>query len=216
MNESLILVGIVEGNQQYAKEIEQMLLSEPDLLVAGIWQDAETAISEIECRQPDVILTDIHLPGMNGIEYIRKASAFSNTIKFLVVTRSDDEENLFEALKAGASGYLLKSEGNHMLIRSIRELKEGGYPFSRQITQKLVRYFNRLPKAGDVEAGLTRREIEVLSLLAEGKMYKEVSVRLGIALETTKKHIRNIYGKLYVQNRTEAINKWRSHRYSIS
>lgn len=215
---SLILVGIVDDNYHYGKTLEHMLQMSPDLSIVGVWQDGETAMTEIARQLPDIVLMDIQLPGMSGIDCIRKMSPIAPGVQFLMLTQCEDDENVFEALKAGASGYLLKGEEYDMLIRSIRELWAGGSPISRQIARKLVRYFNRPTVVSNSGAGgsLTRREDEILTLLAEGKMYKEVSARLGIAMETTKKHIRNIYCKLHVQNRTEAVNKWRMFRYDMA
>ncbi len=213
----LILVGILEDHTAYAKALERMLELSPNLSVTNVWHDAESAIEEIPRQTPDIVLMDINLPGMSGIDCIRKLSLLSPQVQVLVLTQCEDDENVFEALRAGAAGYLLKSEASDVLIRSIKDLWAGGSPVSQQIARKLVRYLHRLPAPGNSgESSLTRREDEILSLLAEGKMYKEVSARLGIAMETTKKHIRNIYTKLHVQNKTEAINKWRHSRYKVA
>lgn len=203
-----ILVGIVEMDTGYANMLEHTLRQSPDISVLKIWHDVETAMKEIPQQLPDIMVMDIQLPGVNAIEYMREIKAGYPGVQFLVFTGCADDEHLFEALKAGASGYLLKEEGNEMLVNAIREIQAGGSPMSLQISRKVVRFFSRGPVANDCLKSLTRREIEVLALLAEGKMYKEVAIKLGIEMETTKKHIRNIYGKLQVQNRTEAINKW--------
>jgi NarL family two-component system response regulator LiaR len=213
----LILVGILEDHYPYAKALERMLHLSPDLSITGVWHDGETALEEIRRQSPDIVLMDINLPGISGIDCIRRLSVVSPHVQVLVLTQCEDDENVFEALRAGAAGYLLKGEESEVLIRSIREVWAGESPISRQISRKLVRYFNRLPVPGsNGGSSLTRREDEILSLLAEGKIYKEVSVRLGIAMETTKKHVRNIYTKLHVQNKTEAINKWRHSRYDMA
>jgi DNA-binding NarL/FixJ family response regulator len=162
------------------------------------------------------MLMDIQLPGMNGIECIRKMRMISSGLQFLMLTQSVEDENVFDALKAGACGYLLKGDGHEMVIRSIRELRAGGSPMSGHIARKLVNFFNRLPAPESDSEPLTRREKEVLALLAEGRLYKEVSAELGIAMETAKKHVRNIYSKLQVQNRTEALNKWRLFNYDLA
>jgi DNA-binding NarL/FixJ family response regulator len=212
MNQSIILVGIVEDNYEYAKKMAQMLQLSPDIYIAGIWQDAATALNDIPQLLPDVVIMDLQLPDIDGVECIRRLSAVSSSVQFLVLSNCDDDDHIFDALRAGASGYLLKEEDHESLMRNIRELYAGGAPVSPIVAWKLVRYFNRRVSCGDNGSTLTKREQEIVSLLAEGKMYKEVSVRLGIAMETTKKHIRNIYGKLDVQNKTEAVNKWRMYR----
>ncbi len=216
MNSSFILVGIVEDNYEYAKSMAHMLQLSPDISIAGVWQDAETAMRDIPQLSPDVVLMDVQLPDISGIECIRRISAVCPRTQFLVLSHCEDDEHVFEALKAGASGYLLKGEDHETLIRNIRELRAGGAPISRKVAWKLVRYFNRRPSTSTEGTSLTKREEQIVLLLAEGKMYKEVSERLGIAMETTKKHIRNIYDKLDVQNRTEAVNKWRLSRYYIA
>jgi len=212
MKPSIILVGIVEDNYDYASKVAQLLQLSPDIYIAGIWRDAAAALNDIPQLMPDVVLMDLQLPDLDGIECIRRLSGVATSIQYLVLSNCDDDDHVFEALKAGASGYLLKDEDHESLVRNIRELHAGGAPVSPLVAWKLVRYFNRrIPYAAEGNI-LTKREQEIVSLLAEGKMYKEVSVRLGIAMETTKKHIRNIYGKLEVQNKTEAVNKWRMFR----
>jgi NarL family two-component system response regulator LiaR len=212
MKPSIILVGIVEDNYDYASKVAQLLQLSPDIYIAGIWREAAAALNDIPQLMPDVVLMDLQLPDLDGIECIRRLSGVATSIQYLVLSNCDDDDHVFEALKAGASGYLLKDEDHESLVRNIRELHAGGAPVSPLVAWKLVRYFNRrIPYAAEGNI-LTKREQEIVSLLAEGKMYKEVSVRLGIAMETTKKHIRNIYGKLEVQNKTEAVNKWRMFR----
>jgi DNA-binding NarL/FixJ family response regulator len=214
MNPPFILVGIVEDNYEYAKSTAQLLELSPDISIAGVWQDAASAMRDIPQLSPDVVLMDVQLPDISGIECIRRISAISPDIQFLVLSNCDDDDNVFEALKAGASGYLLKGEDDD-LIRNIRELRAGGAPVSQAVARKLVRYFNRRPAACPETLLLTKREQEIVTLLAEGMMYKEVAMRLGIAMETTKKHIRNIYEKLDAQNRTEAVNKWRMSNFNV-
>jgi DNA-binding NarL/FixJ family response regulator len=213
MKSSVILVGIVEDNYDYAQTIASCLQCSSDISVAGIWQDAEAALAELPAVRPDVVLTDIQLPGVSGIECIRRMSFEVPEMKFLVLSMCEDDKNIFEALQAGASGYLLKGEDCDTIVRHVRDLVTGDTPVSQPIIKKMIRYFNRQTSVASCSVQLTKREEEIVTLLAEGKMYKEVSLMLGIAMETTKKHIRNIYDKLDVQNRTEAVNKWRSYRF---
>jgi NarL family two-component system response regulator LiaR len=203
-----ILVGMVENNKGYAKRLEHTLQQSPDIAVLRIWHDVETALKEIPQQLPDIMVMDIQWPDDNGIAYIRKMKAACPGVQFLVYTRCADDENVFEAFKAGASGYLLKGERQEILVKAIREMQAGGSPMSLPISRKVIGAFSQKPVANRGVEVLTKREMEVLALLSEGKMYKEVSIMLGIEMETTKKHIRNIYGKLQVQNRTEAVNKW--------
>jgi DNA-binding NarL/FixJ family response regulator len=206
----LILVGIIEDDSCYAKTLKNTIQLLSDLSITGVWPDAETALLDLHSQLPDILLMDTELPRGKGIDCIRRLKMMAPELKILVMSGAEEDEVVFDALKAGASGYLLKEDGMAMLIKSIRDLEAGGSPMSGRIARKLVDFFNNLEAVRDgCSETLTRREQEVLTLLADGKMYKEISVRLGIAMETTKKHMRNIYSKLQVQNRTEAINKWR-------
>lgn len=208
--DNLILVGIVEGDDSYVLSMKRTLQALPDFFITDIWSDPEPAWQEILHRKPDILLIDPETSRHNGIEYIRRIKSAAPRIKILVVSESASDSMIFEALKAGASGYLLKEEDPSMLVRSIRQLWRGGSPISDPVARLLVGFFNEMQNVPETLGGtLTRREQEVLYLLSEGKLYKEISVSLGIAMETTKKHVRNIYAKLRVQNKTEAINKWR-------
>jgi len=210
-NNSVISIGIIEDDPLYRQALESIFPLSPEFKLIGIWRNAESAIREIPRTPPDIALIDIHLPGMNGIDCIRQLKKTNPAIQFLVFTGYEEEdETVFEALKAGATGYLLKSDGPELLIKSIKELHAGGSPMSRSIARKIINFFGRPTMQNGKDHPLTRREEEVLTLLAEGKMYKEVAVWLGITMETTKKHVKHIYNKLEVQNRMEAVNKWRS------
>lgn len=210
-NESRILLGIVENDPLYRQALKSIFSLSPEFELTGLWSDTETALREISRRYPHIVLMDIQLPVMTGISCIRRLKKVNPAIQFLVFTDYEqDDELVFEAFKAGATGYLLKKDGPELLIKSIKELHAGGSPMSRSIARKIINFFVRYPAADDKEHLLTKREEEVLALLAEGKMYKEVAAWLGITMETTKKHIKHIYSKLEVQNRMEAVNKWRS------
>lgn len=204
------MIGIVEDERIYSQALESMLLLSPELKLAGIWSDAESAVCEIPLIAPDIVLIDICLQGMNGIDCIRKVKHINPKVQFLVFTGHEgDDGKVFEAFKAGAAGYLLKRDGPELLIRSIKELQAGGAPMSRSIARKIISFFNYPAARKTKDYTLTIREVEVLALLAEGKMYKEVAIQLEITMETVKKHTKHIYHKLEVQNRTEAVNKWR-------
>ena len=209
-NHTKIMIGIVEDERIYSQALESMLLLSPDLTLAGIWSDEESAVCEIPVVAPDIVLIDICLQGMNGIDCIRKVRLINPDVQFLVFTgHEEDDGKVFEAFKAGAAGYLLKRDGPEGLIRSIKELQAGGAPMSGSIARKIISFFNHPAKGKSKDHILTFREVEVLDLLAEGKMYKEVAIQLKITMETVKKHTKHIYHKLEVQNRTEAVNKWR-------
>ena len=210
-NDAVIMVGMIDDEPLYRRAFESVLAFSPEFKLTGLWDDTETAFLEINAAPPDIVLIDIRIKNMKGIECIRQLKKLRPQIQFLVFTGHDqDDESLFKALKAGASGYLLKKEGLEVLIKSLKELHAGGSPMSPSIARKIVDFFGTPPLNANEDQLFTKREEEVLTLLAEGKMYKEVAASLGIAMETAKKHVKHIYNKLEVQNRMEAVNKWRS------
>lgn len=150
---------------------------------------------------------DINLPGMTGIECVRHLKSTSLLTQFMMLTVYENNEQVFEALKAGANGYLLKSASPAEIIASIKELNQGGSPMSTTIARKLVTLFQEEHIHRDEAAVLTPREKEVLQSLAKGMLYKEIGDQLGISFNTVRQHISKIYEKLHVQNRTEALNK---------
>jgi len=150
---------------------------------------------------------DISLPGMTGIECIRQVKDKSPNTQFMMFTVYENDEKVFEALKAGASGYLLKNTGLVQLVESIKELYSGGSPMSANIARKLVTVFREQQKETSLVDVLSHRENEILQLLAKGLLYKEIAEQLAISVSTVRQHIHHIYEKLHVQNRTEAINK---------
>ena len=152
-------------------------------------------------------MMDINLPGMNGIECIRQVKSKVPLTQFMMFTVYENDEKVFEALKAGASGYLLKNTGLVQLIESLKELHNGGSPMSSNIARKLVSVFREKEKNNQPVENLSNRENEILLLLSKGLLYKEIAEQLSIATNTVRQHIHKIYEKLHVQNRTEAINK---------
>ena len=208
--QALIRLGIIEGDPLYRRVLYSLFSLSPEFELAGIWKDAENAAREITAEPPHILLIEIQSPEANGIACIRQLKKKHPSIQFLVHTGYEEDDNpVLEAFKAGATGYLLKKDGPEALIRSVRELHAGGVPLSRNIAHTLIGFFNRTSVTDSICELLTKREEEVLHLLSEGKMYKEVAIRLGITMETVKKHTKHIYHKLEVQNRMEAVNKWR-------
>jgi NarL family two-component system response regulator LiaR len=220
---SRIRIGIVEHDTLYRQALSSLFTLSSEFQLIGIWRDTESAIREMPWNLPHIVLINIHLPGSAGmtgargmagsagIECIRQLRRLHSGVQLLTFSGNEHgEEPVFEAFMAGASGYLLKSDGPELLIRSIKELYAGGVPMSRSIARKLIDSLSKPAPVGDYNDLLTKREEEVMALLAEGKMYKETATRLGITMETTKKHVRHIYGKLKAQNRMEAVNKWRA------
>lgn len=208
--QALIRLGIIEGDPLYRRALYSLFSLSPEFELAGIWKDAGNAAREITDEPPHILLIEIQSPEANGIACIRQLKKKHPSIQFLVHTGyEEDDSPVLEAFQAGATGYLLKKDGPEALIRSVRELHAGGVPLSRNIAHRLISFFNRTCVTDSVCELLTKREEEVLDLLSEGKMYKEVAIRLGITMETVKKHTKHIYHKLEVQNRMEAVNKWR-------
>jgi DNA-binding NarL/FixJ family response regulator len=171
------------------------------------FEDAEAAAERLPALQPDIVIMDINLPGMSGIECIRQIKGKCQGAQFMMFTVYENDEKVVHALQAGATGYLLKRTEPQRILESIKELNQGGSPMSSNIARKLVNIFTNEKKANKKEI-LSERENEVLQLLADGLLYKEIAERLHIVHGTVRQHIHNIYEKLHVQNRTEAVNKY--------
>jgi DNA-binding NarL/FixJ family response regulator len=202
-----ITLAIVEDLDEVRDGLKNFIGLSSDFKILDTFKTAEEALYDIPKLQPDIVIMDISLPGMNGIECIRQVKDKSPKTQFMMFTVYENDEKVFEALKAGASGYLLKNTGLVQLIESLKELYSGGSPMSSNIARKLVTVFRGKEKeAAPVEA-LSNRENEILLLLAKGLLYKEISDQLSISTGTVRQHIHKIYEKLHVQNRTEAINK---------
>lgn len=174
---------------------------------AETFANGEEAVKKLPAICPDVALMDINLPGINGIEAVRKLKAQCSNTQFIMSTVYEDDESIFESLKAGASGYLLKKTAPSKILDSITEVYNGGSPMSSQIARKVIASFQQKKQSIDDAEILTQREKEILKSLAKGLRYKEIAGELNIGLETVRTHTRNIYEKLQVQSRTEAINK---------
>jgi DNA-binding NarL/FixJ family response regulator len=207
-----ISLAIVEDLDEVRDGLKNFLALSTEFQVLESFKTAEDALAAWPRCQPDIFIVDINLPGMNGIEFVRKAAAGEGRTQFMMFTVYENDEKVFEALKAGASGYLLKNTGLVHIIEALKELHQGGSPMSSAIARKLVR---ALQEPGGKERNrpthwdpaLSPRENEILQLLARGLLYKEISDQLHISTSTVRQHIHRIYEKLHVQNRTEAINK---------
>lgn len=200
---------IVEDLDEVREGLKNFLALNPEFVVLDTFKTAEEAMEAIPRLQADIVIMDINLPGVNGIECIRQTAPRVNRTQFMMFTVYENDEKVFEALKAGASGYLLKNTGLVNIIEALKELYEGGSPMSSNIARKLVRNFQERPSknAPPIAEGLSGRENEILQLLARGLLYKEIADQLSISTSTVRQHIHRIYEKLHVQNRTEAINK---------
>ncbi|MBW8781501.1 MAG: response regulator transcription factor [Verrucomicrobia bacterium] len=206
-----IRIALVEDDASVREGLILHLRRAQNLMLTAAYASAEEAMRGVASDLPDVILTDINLPGRSGIECVAALKAAHPQLQFLMLTVYDDSEQIFAALRAGASGYLLKRATPEELIAAIVEVREGGSPMSMQIARKVVSYFHEIAKpSGEVEK-LTAREQVILSLLAKGSYYKEIAAELGISANTVRNHLHVIYGKLHVQSRTEAVLKYLSH-----
>ncbi len=202
-----ITIAIVEDLDEVRDGLKNFIALSTDFTVLGTFKTGEDALAELPRLRPDIIIMDINLPGMNGIECIRQVKDKSPGSQFMMFTVYENDEKVFEALKAGASGYLLKNTGLLQIVESLKELHEGGSPMSANIARKLVNLF-REPARDTVPVEiLSNRENEILQLLSKGLLYKEIADQLQITTGTVRQHIHKIYDKLHVQNRTEAINK---------
>jgi DNA-binding NarL/FixJ family response regulator len=205
----IITVSIVEDMDEIRARLKSILEESGEFACMAVYNNAEDALKELPVSRPDIVLMDINLPGMSGIECIRKVKALCPEILFMMFTIYEDSEQVFEALAAGASGYLLKKTPHDQITSALKELYEGGSPMSTQIARKVVAYFQK--KDGKENEGqdiLSPREKEVLELLSKGYLYKEIAAKLEISTGTVRQHIHKIYEKLHVQNRTEALNKF--------
>jgi DNA-binding NarL/FixJ family response regulator len=204
-----ITLAIVEDLDEVREGLKNFLALNPEFKVLDTYKTGEEASIDIPILKPDIVIMDINLPGMSGIDCVRIAKKSNIPTQFMMFTVYENDEKVFEALKAGASGYLLKNTGMHQIIEALKELYEGGSPMSSNIARKLVNNFQEKTHY-EAKANITLlsiRENETLHLLSQGLLYKEIADQLGISTSTVRQHIHRIYEKLHVQNRTEAINK---------
>jgi DNA-binding NarL/FixJ family response regulator len=201
-----IRVCIVEDIPELRNGLIGLLQQDDRFEALSAYNDAESCIDPIVGIQPDIVIMDINLPGMNGIDCIKKIKAKCLNTQFIMFTVYEDDEHLFDALEAGASGYILKNATHQKILDSLEELFNGGAPMSITIARKVINRFKE-PQVKEV-LNITEREKQILTLLSKGLLYKEIGEQLHITTGTVKQHIHKIYEKIHVQNRTEAINKF--------
>jgi DNA-binding NarL/FixJ family response regulator len=203
-----IRIALVEDDSEIRQTTSLILKTEAGFELTGVYENGRHFLEALEHNRPDVVMMDIQMPQMNGIETVRKAAELYPEIQFLMCTVFEDHDSIFESLKAGATGYILKNTPVNKLFDAIRDIYAGGSPMSAQIARMVIRTFNSKEKPGTIDLSiLSDREKQVLELLADGLLYKEIGEQLFISIGTVRQHIHNIYKKLQVQNRTEAINK---------
>src|SRR5437899_10653759 len=205
---STIKVSIVDDDEGIRSSLASLIRRAPALKLAGDYPDAETALQEIPRNPPDVVLMDINLPGMNGVECVRQLKTALPSVQFMMLTVYEDSDSLFNSLKAGASGYLLKRTASARLLEAIRDVYAGGSPMTPQLARRVVQYFSK-PAAGEPEVSrLTPGEREFLDQLAKGYAYKEIADRMTISIDTARSYVRTVYEKLHVPSRTEGVVKY--------
>lgn len=202
-----ITVSIVEDNEKLRGTLARVLNRADGFQCLSQYPSAEDALKDLPVTKPQVVLMDINLPGINGVECVRQLKKIAPEILIIMLTVYEDTENIFDALAAGASGYLLKRTTSKELLDAIREVQRGGSPMTTHIARKVVRSFQKAPPAQPAE-NLSEREQQVLDLLSKGLMYKEIADKLEISYETVHTYIRRIYEKLSVRTRTEAVAKF--------
>jgi len=203
-----IAVSIVEDDPQARKILVGWINQESGFRLTGHWGDAESALKVLPESNPNVVLMDINLPGMSGVEAVRKLKPSLPNTQFVMLTVYQDADHIYNALAAGASGYLLKQTPREELLSALRDVHHGGSPMTSNIARKVVQSF-RQPSVDRSAAGeLSQREQEVLDLLARGYLYKEIADRLNISCPTVNTYVRRIYEKLHVRSRAQAVAKY--------
>lgn len=202
-----IVVSIVEDDDGVRAGLVRLLEKSRDFRVLASYPSAEAALRAIPQARPDILLMDINLPTMNGVECVQKLHALDPSLRVIMLTVYEDPEQIFDALRAGAIGYLLKQKSSEKLLEAIRDAHQGGSPMSSQIARKVVHFFqsSRQTATGDE---LSAREMEVLTLLSKGHLIKEIADHLGISFVTVRTYIRRIYEKLHVHSRSQAVAKF--------
>jgi len=204
-----IKVAVVEDDEYIRASLSELVRGNSHLELAGAYEDGPAALAGIPLVKPDVVMMDIQLPGVDGVECVRELKAAMPETNFLMLTAYEDSDKLFESLKAGASGYLLKRTSSTRLLQAIHELNAGGSPMTPQIARRVVRYFSMpASQASPDLASLTPGQKKFLDELAQGYSYKEIADHLGITMDGVRSYIRKIYEKLHVHSRTEAVIKY--------
>ena len=203
-----ILVSIVEDNEQLRTTLAKVISRAEGFRCVSNYGTAEAALEGLPKDKPEVVLMDINLPGINGVECVRQLKQLLPEMQALMLTVYEDTDNIFSALAAGASGYMLKRTKTPELLEAIREVHRGGSPMTTHIARLVTRSFQKQVPAAPPTTNLSEREAEVLDCLSQGFLYKEIAEKLGISYETVHTYIRRIYEKLQVRTRTEAVAKF--------
>jgi len=208
MKETPVTIAVVEDDDTLRDSLIDIIESSPRWKFVAAFPDAESALGVLAKSPTRVVLMDIQLPGMSGIECVEKLTASQPDTQVLMVTVYDNNERIYNALAAGASGYLLKRDIPDKLIEALEDLLAGGSPMSSAIARKVVQHFKKESPHKNEDLNLTPRETQILDLLVKGSLYKEIAWELGIGVETVRTHLHKVYGKLHVRTRTEAVVKY--------
>lgn len=212
----MITVSLVEDDTRLREILVRYFAGQPDFTCLCAYPDAEAALAEIPNNPPDVVLMDINLPGMSGIECVPLLRAAVPSVKIIMLTVFEDSDQVFKSLSAGAFGYLVKSSRPAKILQAIREVFNGGSPMSGHIARMVVQSFEKRASTPDETASLAPRELEVLHGLSCGQPYKEIAANLGISLSTVRTYIQRIYEKLHVNSQTEAVMKYARRKGDLS
>ncbi len=210
-----IKVAIVEDNTKVRESLTALISGSDGFRCVGSFPHAEAALSKMALDWPDVVLMDINLPNMSGIDCVSRLKALRPSMQIIMVTVYLENEKIFQSLVAGASGYLIKQTPPAEILEAIADVHRGGSPMSSNIARKLVQYVAQVARPAE-KMELSPREHEILCLLAKGYQYKEIAETLSISVETVRTHLRNIYEKLHVRSRTEAVVKFFERKGNIA
>jgi DNA-binding NarL/FixJ family response regulator len=206
-----IQVALVEDDPEIRANLAHRVGRSPGFRLLRSYSDAESALADLPRHPPDVVLMDINLPGIDGVECVRQLKVKMPAVQFIMLTIYEDGNRLFKSLMAGASGYLLKRTPPDKLLVAIQEAHEGGAPMTPEVARRVVQHFQQIPQPSSDLQRLTPRETDVLEQLAKGFLYKEIEDNLGISTGTLRSYIANVYEKLHVHSRTEAVVKFLGH-----
>jgi DNA-binding NarL/FixJ family response regulator len=206
-----IQVALVEDDPEIRANLAHRVGRSPGFRLLRSYSDAESALADLPRHPPDVVLMDINLPGIDGVECVRQLKVKMPAVQFIMLTIYEDGNRLFKSLMAGASGYLLKRTPPDKLLVAIQEAHEGGAPMTPEVARRVVQHFQQIPQPSSDLQRLTPRETDVLEQLAKGFLYKEIEDNLGIGTGTLRGYIANVYEKLHVHSRTEAVVKFLGH-----
>jgi DNA-binding NarL/FixJ family response regulator len=201
-------VALVEDRDEIRTQFARTIGRSPALHLLRAYPDGESALADLPAHQPDVVLMDINLPGLDGIECVRRLKTVMPDVQFVMLTIYEDGSRLFQSLMAGASGYLLKRTAPQKLLAAIQEVHEGGVPMTAEMARRVLRHFQQVPQPAPELQGLGPRELDVLQQLAQGFHYKEIESNLHMSTGTLRTHVAGVYRKLHVHSRTEAVVKY--------